>query len=170
MSDAPIVAQRKHALQLQEVSTAASVTMAAVSVVQLLGAPRPQRGSIEMAHSIVKAREAHKNMRRRIAAEVEKREHTFTAFLVAGATGVYEARNKPLEVMGLDGTLVYGFGALLAGEYVGGRGGRICQSVADGLLSIAAYKYGKAFGKAGVPAVGDAGADARAMDALFAAS
>jgi len=128
-----------------------------------------------MAHSIVKAREANRNMRRRIAMEVEKREHTFTAFLVAGAVGVYEANNgKALPGVGnVDGTLVLGAGALLAGEYIGGRGGRIAQSVADGLLSIASYKYAKQFAKMSPPAVqgiGDAGADARAMDALLASS
>lgn len=127
-------------------------------------------------HSIVKAREAHRNMRRRIAAEVEKREHTFTAFLVAGAVGMYEAKyHTPIPgTMGnLDGTLVLGGAALIASEYIGGRGARIAQSVADGLLSIASYKYAKEFTKMNLPAagaVGDVQADARAMDALLASS
>lgn len=124
-----------------------------------------------MAHSIVRAREAQRSMRRRIAHEVEKRQHTFAATMAAGLVGVYEAHNKkPLPgIAGLDGTVVIGFGSLLAADYIGGQGGRIAQSVADGLLSIGIYKYAKAFATSGLPAVGAIGDDARAMDALLAA-
>jgi hypothetical protein len=166
--------QRKQ-LSLQEVNTAASVVMAASAAVQMLGALRPHR-RIEMGHSIVRAREAHKAMRRRIAMEVQQREHTAAACIVAGLVGVYEARNHASlpGVFGIDGAVVFGAASLLAGEYIGGRGGRIAQSVADGLLSVGSYKYAKAFSKSGLPktsseGVGDINADARAMDALLAA-
>lgn len=176
--DTAAIVQREQSLSLQRVSTAATVAMAATGLVQMWGAARPT-GGLQMAHSIVKARQAHANMRRRIAQEVQQREHSFTAFCVAAGVGVYEAKNKalPTPMNGVDGTLIYGFASLLLGEQVGGRGGRILQSCADGLLSIAAYKHAKAMtlGKqveqlSGMEIVGDAGADARAMDALLAAS
>lgn len=176
-SSALTVREQRHALALQEVGTVASVVMAGAAAVQLLGALRPAeetRRTVYMAHSIVKAREAQRSMRRRIAHEVEKRQHTFAACLAAGLTGVYEAHNnKALPGFGgLDGTIVFGFGSLMAAEYVGGNGGKIAQSVADGLLSIGIYKYARVFTKQGLPqtagGIGDVAADARAMDALLA--
>lgn len=124
-------------------------------------------------HSIVKAREAQRSMRRRIAHEVQQRQHTAAATFAAGLVGVYEAKNGPLPgIAGLDGTIVYGFGSLLAADYLGGNAGRIAQSVADGLLSIGVYKYARAFVKSPPDVsrgIGDVSADARAMDALLAA-
>jgi hypothetical protein len=118
--------------------------------------------------SIVAARERYARARLRVAHEVQRRKHTMTAVAISGALGMAEAKGKRLpELMGMDGTVWGGVAALIAGEYLGGDTGKIMQSVADGLLSVGAWKLGRA---AGGSAVKGAEEDAKAFDALLAAS
>lgn len=86
----------------------------------------------------------------------------------ASALGVAEAKGHTLpSVMGLDGKVVAGVAAMLIGENMGGSGGRALQSIADGLLAIAAYQMGRMVG--GKPMSGVSGSDVSALEAVLSA-
>lgn len=123
-----------------------------------------------MAHALARtsARERYARARLRVTHEIQRRKHTMTAVTVCGALGLADAKGHKIpSYFGLDGEAWAGVAALVGGEYIGGQSGKILQSVADGLLSVAAWKLGRSAG--GKPAQGTA-EDAKAFDALLAAS
>jgi hypothetical protein len=150
-------------------STGAQLALSLAPYALTLAANAAGKGAVLMAgHSLVSARERYARARLRVGHEVQRRKHTMTAVAICGALGVAEAKGKHLpEFMGLDGSVWSGVAALIAGEYLGGGTGKIMQSVADGLLSVGAFKLGRAAG--GNPVKG-AEEDAKAFDALLAAS
>lgn len=120
-----------------------------------------------MGTSIAQVREGMRRSRMRAAHEIAKREHTLMAVAGSAVLGLAEAKGHRLPaIAGIDGTVVFGTVALVMADHVGGSGGRMLQSVADGLLSIGSYKMGRAVG--GMPIAG--AGDAAAMDALLSTS
>lgn len=120
-----------------------------------------------MSTALTKARETYRRSRMRAANEIAKREHTLFAVSASAALGLAEAKGHKLPVvMGLDGTIVFGTLALLVADNMGGSNGRVLQSLADGLLSIGAYKMGRSVGGAAISGIDDGAA----MDALLSAS
>jgi hypothetical protein len=124
-----------------------------------------------MASEIERVRQNMKQSRMRYGHEIAKREHTLLAVAASALLGIAEAKGHKLPtVLDVDGTLVFGTIALIAADQVGGSGSRFLQSLADGWLSIGAYKMGHTVG--GKPLAEGLGAvsDARAMDAFLSAT
>jgi hypothetical protein len=123
-----------------------------------------------MASEIERVRLNMRQSRLRYGAEIAKREHTLLAVASSALLGIAEAKGHKLPtVLDVEGTIVFGTVALVAADAVGGQGGRFLQSLADGWLSIGAYKMGRSVGGKAIEGVG-AVSDPRAMDAYLSAA
>ena len=123
-----------------------------------------------MAHAITRtsARERYARARLRVGHEIQRRKHTMSAVIACGGLGLAETKGHKIPpIWGLPGEAVAGVGALIAGEYLGGQMAKVSQSLADGLLCVAAYKIGR---MAGGQAISGVAEDAKAFDALLAAT
>lgn len=120
------------------------------------------------SHALAKAKEGARRARMHANVQIQKREHTLVSTTMAAALGLAEAKGHKLpQVVGVDGTIVFGSLALVLADNVGGSTGRMLQSCADGLLAIGAYKLGRAVGGQAISGASD---DAASMDALLSAS